>query len=280
MFALKPDNVESALRDVAQRCILPHFRNLHAGEVKFKGEDDPVTVADQESEAALTAALTALLPGSRVVGEEAFASDPSLLDAFAGDAPVWIVDPIDGTKMFIAGEPLFGVIVALAKGGETVAGWLYDPNSDAFVTAEKGAGAWYKGQKLSVLPPAPLTDLTGTMRANAHEVSGEDSACLGLQGGPKFYPVRSACHDYAALVVGEPHFACQRSQLHFHGTHSACTPWDNAAGVLIHAEAGGYTAHWDGQPFAPAHYGKSLLSAPDKASWHLLRAWAAGVCDK
>ena len=62
-----------------------------------------------------------MLPGSLVVGEEGVAADPGVLEALSGDAPVWIIDPIDGTANFADGKPIFAVMVALVRRGETVA---------------------------------------------------------------------------------------------------------------------------------------------------------------
>ncbi len=279
MLKINHSAVEAAIREVAQTIILPRFQNLHMGDIKFKSGDDPVTIADQEAESELTKRLLALLPGSKVLGEEAFAADSSLLDQFSGESPVWIIDPLDGTKAFVAGDPVFGVIVALAEQNQTIAGWLYDPTSDEFITAEKGAGAYYKGKKLSVLPPAPLEKMIGTLGArvrDAYDVSLCAKQDAGLQ--PIWHRMLSACHDYASLVVQEPHFARRRPPMSFHGTYCTCTPWDNAAGVLIHAEAGGYSAHWNGDAFAPNHYGRGLLSAPDKESWLALREWILSFC--
>ncbi len=293
MSKINFEKVEETIKDVAQTVIMPRFQNLHMGDIKFKSGDDPVTIADQEAESALAKRLLDLLPGSKVLGEEAFAADSGLLTQFSGESPVWIIDPLDGTKAFVAGDPVFGVIVALAEQNQTIAGWLYDPTSDEFVSAEKSAGAFFQGKKLRVLDEKPsildektrflgakrIEKMVGTLGSrvrDAYEASPrakEASACQ-----PTWHRMLSACHDYASLVVQEPHFARRRPPMHFHGTYCTCTPWDNAAGVLIHAEAGGYSAHWNDEPFAPNHYGRGLLSAPDKESWLALREWILTFC--
>jgi len=275
MLNINTDQVETIIREVADQLIVPRFGKLQVGDIKFKAADDPVTIADKEAESELSRRLLALLPGSKVVGEEAYAANPLILDQFSGDEPVWIIDPLDGTKAFVASDPVYGVIVALAKQNQTIAGWLYDPTSKEFVTAEKGAGAYYQGQKLSVLPPDDLQNMSGILGTRIRDAF---SPCEGVSA-PAFHWMMSACHDYASLVVGQPHFARRlKSQMHFHGTKCTCTPWDMAAGVMIHAESGGYAAHWDGQPFCPSHYGRGILSAPDKASWLQLRDWITSFC--
>jgi len=277
MLKIKTDEVEKAIIEVADTCIVPRFRALCSGDIAFKGEDDPVTIADKEAELALSKRLLDLLPRSKVVGEEAFASDSGLLSLFSGESPVWIIDPIDGTKPFIAGEPFYGVIVALTEQNQTVGGWLYDPTSKEFITAEKGSGAYYKGKRLSVLLSEPVAEMSGTAWARDEKTFQGRMEGQSFIGGPLFHRTFSACHDYARLAVGEPHFSRTTTQMHFHSYLKTCTPWDCAAGVLIHEEAGGYTAHWNEDPFRPSHYARGILSAPDRSSWRALRDWWGSV---
>src|SRR5580704_17579619 len=86
-----PDAVAMLIQDVAEEHILPYFRNLKAEHIAYKSGDDPVTIADKQAELALSSRLLDLLPGSNVVGEEAFASDQGILSRFSGESPVWIV---------------------------------------------------------------------------------------------------------------------------------------------------------------------------------------------
>lgn len=271
MLNLNISQVASAIQEVAETTILPHFRNLHVGEIRFKAEDNPVTIADLEAEFALSRRLLDLYPGSLVIGEEAYAKNPDILTYLNSDSPVWIIDPVDGTKAFISGEPTFGVIVALAQRNQTLAGWLYDPCSKEFVVAERGAGAWHNGVRLHVMPPAPLEQMKGVLNTAFAE---QLQARIGEgETRPKFYHALSSCHDHARLVVQHPHFSKRAASIHFHGTFCSCTPWDIAAGALIHHEAGGYTAHWEEDGFCPNHMNRGFLSAPDRESWNVLRNW-------
>src|SRR5271168_2971050 len=101
MARLDIDAVTAIIREVAEEHILPRFRNLKSADIAFKIGDDPVTIADKEAESALSARLSSLLKGSKVVGEEAFAANPRVLESFSGESPVWIIDPIDGTRNFV-----------------------------------------------------------------------------------------------------------------------------------------------------------------------------------
>lgn len=274
MLKINMEAVAAIITEVAETVIMPHYKDLHVGDIKFKSEDNPVTIADWEAEKRLSARLLDLIPGSLVLGEEGFARNPSLLDQFESDSPVWIIDPVDGTKAYISEQPYFGVIVALAKQNQTIAGWLYDPSSKEFIMAEAGGGAWHKGQKLSVKePPDDLESLTGVFNNNFAERLMQ-SVPLNAPI-PRILRALSSCHDHARLVVQSPHFSRKAEPIHFHGTCRTCTPWDIAAGELIHRESGGYTRHWDGSPFAPSHMGRGFLSTPDADSWNKIRNWVS-----
>lgn len=103
-----PQRVIACLIETSEQDILPRFRALGADDIMEKGPDDPVTVADIASEKRLTRLLADLVPGSVVVAEEAVANDMSLLGRLHEDAPVWLIDPIGGTKTFLQGDPGFG----------------------------------------------------------------------------------------------------------------------------------------------------------------------------
>ena len=122
--------VDRIIRAVAEREILPRFGRLTGADISEKAPGDLVTVADRAAEEALTAALEAAVPGSVAVGEEAVAGDRGLLAEIAGERPVWIIDPIDGTHNFAAENPRFTTLVALAHRGRLVASWTYAPVLD------------------------------------------------------------------------------------------------------------------------------------------------------
>ncbi len=110
-----PEKVAEHIRETAQAEILPRFRLLRREDIREKGPGDFVTLADLEAERQLTLRLGALLPGSVVLGEEAAAQDRGRFALLAGEAPVWVIDPVDGTANFARGQPGFAVIVALIE---------------------------------------------------------------------------------------------------------------------------------------------------------------------
>jgi fructose-1,6-bisphosphatase/inositol monophosphatase family enzyme len=252
MKLVDPDRVAAIMREVAQTIILPRFQKLATDDVREKRPGDLVTVADTEAEHELTRRLAELLPGSRVVGEESAAADPGVLDRLEGDGPVWIIDPVDGTGNFAHGRAGFAVIVGLVSGGETVQGWIHDPLADDTAMAERGEGCWMSGRRLRVSAEGPLSAMVGAAGLRRNERVGRAVVKL----------LRHGCiaQDYLGLVEGRMQFAYFR-RLH---------PWDHAAGVLLHHEAGGYSALMDGSPYRPLPSTQGLLLAPGRKSWDAL----------
>ncbi|NJM93178.1 MAG: inositol monophosphatase, partial [Rhodospirillaceae bacterium] len=99
-----------------------------------------------------------------MVAEEAVFRDPTLLDLLKGDRPVWLIDPIGGTKTFLRGEAGFGIYVSLLQGGRVLAGWIHEPVSGETSYAAVGEGAWQDGRRLAV---APTTEIAA-MRCYVH----------------------------------------------------------------------------------------------------------------
>ena len=261
-------NVQSVIdimRETAAEEIMPRFRKLEAGDISEKKPGDLVTVADLAAEARLSAALGALLPGSNVVGEEMADADPSTLEALAGDAPSWIVDPVDGTQNFADGKPCFVVIVALCRGGETVAGWIHDPINDETAWAIAGEGAWIGGERLVVPETPPPGALRGTITKPLR-------TRLEARIGPPVNGVSPRFLRY--FCTGREYMDLARGRLHL-GQYTRLKPWDHAAGVLIHGEAGGFgglAPH--AAPYRPGAgiVSATLLLAPDRATWDTLHA--------
>jgi fructose-1,6-bisphosphatase/inositol monophosphatase family enzyme len=259
------DTVSDILREAAAEEIMPRFRRLSQRDIREKHPGDLVTIADLESEKRLTAALLSLVPGSVVVGEEACENDPSLPDALAGDGPVWLVDPVDGTANFAAGKPCFAVIAAYVTGGETAAGWIYDPINDVMAVTAVGEGAWIDHQRLSVSSLHVVSEMFGTAPRrvrNRLETHGP------VDGGPmpeSLTQYMCCGREYMDLACGKLDFGRYGRRL---------KPWDHAAGILMHREAGGYSSIDEpGRPYTPAGgiVQGALVAAPDEDSWKSLK---------
>ena len=257
------DRVSAIIAEVAAQEIMPRHAKLAAGDVREKGPGDLVTIADEAAEHSLSPQLMALLPGSCVLGEEGAARSPDLLQRLAGDAPVWVIDPIDGTSNFAAGEGDFGVMVALVRHDAVLAGWIYDPRKHEMLTADIGGGAWLGAKRLHVAkPPSDPATLSGVLLAGffgnrelGKQVQARRERLTTLKSR------RCAASEYRRLAEGEMHFAL----------FTKLMPWDHCPGVLIHAEAGGYNSYVEGGRYKPsATKASALMLAPDAASWQQL----------
>lgn len=233
--------VEEAVRAAAAAEIMPRFRQLAAHEIVEKsGPHDLVTIADRRAEEHLTAALTALLPGSVVVGEEAVHADPAVYGALRGDAPVWIVDPVDGTRQFVCGEPGFCTLVALAQGGEVLASWTYAAALDLMAVAVRGRGATLNGAPLRSGAPAPGAVLAVAMSHPDYTTDEQKRALLGLRTeGIDARACGSAGLEYLAVARGALDAVAFNWEL----------AWDHAAGLLLVTEAGGVQTTLSGEPY-------------------------------
>ena len=109
-------------------------------------------VADREAEELITARLIDAYPDAVVLGEEAFAADHSLMDRYLAAEHAFTVDPVDGTKNFVNGSPDHAVMVAETVGGETVRGWIWQPEHEVAWVAERGAGTWRDGVPVHTVP--------------------------------------------------------------------------------------------------------------------------------
>jgi fructose-1,6-bisphosphatase/inositol monophosphatase family enzyme len=248
------DEVETLLRDVAATVVLPRFGKLTPEDISSKGPGDPVTVADREAEAALTAGLTALRPGSSVVGEEAVASDPSLRDRLRLPGEVWLVDPIDGTANFAAGREPFALLVALLRDTVTVAGWILDPVKGTIAVAERGSGAYLDGQRAR----------THAGHRAAYELRGPVGVTVSPTAGAAQVIAGHNCigYEYPAIVRDEQQFAA----------FGTVQPWDHAPGVLFLEEAGGVAWRLDGTPYRPGDVTPGLLVARNQSAWDSVRS--------
>lgn len=266
---MSPDGVTAVialLRDVARAEILPRFKHLRPGDVRTKaGPLDPVTVADEAAELALKAGLHKLFPDDDVIGEESVSSGAASLDRLAQPGRVWVLDPIDGTANFTAELPLFGVMASLVAADEILAGFIYDPFGDDCAYALAGQGAFLRAadgteRRLAVADPVPVAQMVGSISWRFMEEPLRRHVLHRLDRLAAVTDYRCAAHQYRMLAAGHCHAQMFRKLL----------PWDHAAGVLLHREAGGYARRFDGSEYRPTTTGGGLLLAPDEASWDAL----------
>ncbi len=255
------DKVVAAIREAAELDILPRFQRLERHEISEKNPGEVVTVADIEAEHRLTRLLSALVPGSAVVGEEAVSKNPEVLKRLEGEGPAWLVDPVDGTGNFAEGRPVFGIIICYLVDGNARAGWIHDPCSGKTAVAMAGEGAWYDGERLTPATSVPFEQMTGTLNYSWFPHDRREAVRRAARRFKDVYSYRCAAHDYLALARGEKHFSLYRR----------LWPWDHAAGVLLLGEAGGHTARLDGRPYRATGREEGILSVGDPESWERIK---------
>ena len=259
------DQLGRVLRDVAQREIAPRFQKLAPSDVIGKpSADDPndlVTAADRAAEAELTRRLPELVPGSAVVGEEAVAADPSVLGRLRSGGPVWVVDPLDGTRNFAAGHGPFGSMVVLVERGTLLCAGIYFTEGDRMFLAERGLGSYFNGERIAARAPSQGV-LSGTLyvRYMPEELATPLSArAVGHTPVPG---VICAAHEYTEVALG------RKDYTHYY----RLLPWDHAPGALIVREAGGVVRHPDGRDYDVFDQRECTLLSPDEPTWRRVRA--------
>lgn len=262
------EEVAAIMAEIAAGEVMPRWRNLGAGDVAQKtGPEDIVTVADKAAEVALSQRLIDLLPGSVVVGEEAVSADPRVLERFTGNGPIWVIDPIDGTSAFAAGEPEFAVMVALVADGRPAAGWILAPALGLLTCGGDDYGAFqaWNGGGLEAIQapvvPGRIADMVGLL--GRRNISPERRAELGARARhfQSLDSVACAGIDYPRLVRGEAHFAF----------YSKSEPWDHLPGLAILAAHGFHAAKHDGAPYRPGDNTGGLLVAPGGGAFEEIR---------
>lgn len=257
------DELMNHMREAAAGEILPRFRAVVSDSIRAKTmADDIVTDADVASERMLSERLKARLPGITIIGEEAVSDDAAILASLADAELAAIIDPVDGTWHFAHGTPLFGSILAIVSGGRTVAGIIHYPLLGDFLVARPGQGAWHVAAdgsrtRLSVAAPGPINEMHGFIPVHMFEPDLREKLAARMLNFLRVTTWRCSAWEYRMLATGAMSFCLNES----------LKPWDHAAGVLIHAEAGGYAATMDGKPYHPAMTKGHLLTAPDSASW-------------
>jgi inositol-phosphate phosphatase/L-galactose 1-phosphate phosphatase/histidinol-phosphatase len=234
------------LADVARRIVLEHFRAPLAVERKFDGT--PVTVADRDIESHMRRMIRAAFPGHAIRGEE-FAAEGS------GEF-TWVLDPIDGTKSFVSGYPLFGSLIALVQGTRAMLGVIEAPVLRERWVGVDGRATLFNGKPVrssgcQALEQAVLYTTSAETFTVAERLRFEALAARTAlrRFGGDCYLYGMLASGYCDLVV-EPQLK----------------PHDFLAAIPIVTGAGGRISDWRGAPLAPAYEGPVVLAATE-ALW-------------
>ena len=223
-------------------------------DVETKGDDSPVTVADQQAERVIVAGLRRLTPDIPIVAEEA---------AAAGDIPdvsacFWLVDPVDGTKEFISRNGEFTVNIALIGQGRPLLGLVSAPALDRLYVGAEGVGAWIEdahGRRAIAARTAPAEGLT-LVGSRRH---GDDNAVDAYLAGRTVVARTSVGSSLKLCLVAE-------GAADVYPRFGRTMEWDIAAGDAVLRAAGGRVETIDG---ATMRYGKPGFENPHFAAWGL-----------
>lgn len=238
---------QSAARAAGQLTL--HYFQRDNFDVERKADQSPVTVADREAEQLLREQIARQFPDDGIVGEEFGVS--------AGSSGYqWILDPIDGTKSFITGVPLYGTLVGLTRGGVSLAGVIYIPALDECVHALQGQGAWY--QRGSANPqPARVSNRRSlgegvflTSQIDTFTRRGAADAFRQLEAAAYITRTWGDCYGYLLVATGRAEAMVD----------AAMSVWDAAALQPILEEAGGTFCDWQGRP--TIHSGEGIGCNP------------------
>jgi fructose-1,6-bisphosphatase/inositol monophosphatase family enzyme len=259
--------VHDLLRKVSETAILPYYQSLAEHQITAKAKDDVVTVADSLSEEMLAEGLTKIadIP---IVGEEAAFADDSIFDRLTGDC--WIVDPLDGTRNFARGRPPFGILIAMASGGEAHTGWIYDVLTGRFCVAHRGKGAFVNGEKIAARTTGEAKPVAA-ISLLFMDMAKRDGVLAGSGDHYRLVDVPwCAAEQYPRLALGANDLSLFERTL----------PWDHAAGVLWLNEAGGKCARLNGSAYRVDDWQrKGLLGAASPALWDEMAERLAGLSD-
>ncbi|WP_172329127.1 histidinol-phosphatase [Mangrovicoccus sp. HB161399] len=228
--------------DGARRMALSYFRRPLA--VDDKADSSPVTVADREIEAYMRARIAETFPGHGIFGEE---QDPERLEA----SEIWVVDPIDGTKSFVTGHPLFGNLMALLKGGRPVLGQIEMPALGERWQGAAGQPTLFNGAPCRT---SSCTELSAALAYTTDPMlfEGDDLKVYDLlRRSVRLLRFGGDCYNYGLLASGHCDLVLE----------IGLQPYDYLPLVQVIEGAGGVITDWDGQPLGLDSRGDVLASA-------------------
>jgi len=232
MSAVRNETLLQAVTEVARltgRVALAHFRTRL--DVETKRDGSPVTIADRAAEQTARKWIAARFPDDAILGEE-FGPD--------GDpgARRWFIDPIDGTKTFVRGVPLWGTLIGVVSQDTVLAGAVYCPAVDEIVVGALGEGSWWNDARCRV---SERTEIAGStlLTTDIRFVGYPDRAARwsALANEAAVARTWGDCYGYLLVATG-------RAELM---VDNLMSPWDSAALIPVVREAGGEFSDWDGR---------------------------------
>lgn len=218
-----------------------HFRTPIA--VDAKADRSPVTVADREAETALRQAIEEVFPDHGILGEEFGATR-------AGATYLWVLDPIDGTKAFITGKPLFGTLIGLLKNGEPCLGVIDQPILNERWVGIRGRPTLFNGKPVKTRACPELGLAAAYSTAPAMFEGKDETAYRRLTEKMRYAMFGTDCYGYGLLALGFVDFIVE----------AKLKPHDFCPIVPIVEGAGGRMTDWEGRPLGLASDGRVLAT--------------------
>jgi inositol-phosphate phosphatase / L-galactose 1-phosphate phosphatase / histidinol-phosphatase len=234
------------LADAAGAAIRPYFRQKIA--IEDKPDLSPVTAADRGAEEAMRRLIAARFPEHGIIGEE-FGRE-------CEDAEfVWVLDPIDGTKSFISGVPLFGTLIALARNGRPILGIIDQPISRERWVGAKGRPTTFNGTPIRCRPCPALAAAT-VFATTPDMFRGVDAGAFGrVAGAAKLVRYGADCYGYGLVASGFIDLVIE----------AGLQTYDFSAMLPIVEGAGGVATDWQGRPLDLASDGRVLVAGDARA---------------
>ena len=241
------------LARAAGKEILPRFR---AGiKVDDKSDSSPVTEADRRSEAVMRSLINKEYASHGIVGEE-YGKENENAEF------VWVLDPIDGTKSFISGVPLFTVLVALLHENEPVLSVIYQPFTDEMWAGAKGAPSTLNGKKITVRTDRSLNQATLFCTDESMFEGANAAAFRSLKSSVKLTRWSTDAYGYALMASGCADLVCEAD----------LKLYDFAALVPVVENAGGVMTDWNGEALTARSDGRVLAAATPRLHAEALKA--------
>lgn len=219
-----------AVREVARRAGEVALKYFHEGvRVETKADLTPVTEADRQAELTARAWIEEHFPGDAILGEE-------FGQAGTGAKRLWVVDPIDGTKSFVHGVPLWGTLVAVTEGDQVLAGCAYFAPVGELLVAAPGAGAFRNDQRCHVSTIDSVAKATVLSTDTKFQSPERASRWAKLTNASLLSRTWGDCFGYMLVATGRAEVMAD----------DVMSPWDAAALVPIIEEAGGVFTDWQG----------------------------------
>ena len=247
---MDPEKLWQAARaaaDAARPVTLAGFRRGLAVESK-RDDYDPVTAADRDAEAAMRAVLARLRPDDGILGEEHGAE--------AGTSGLtWVLDPIDGTRAFVAGAPTWGTLIAVNGGAAPLCGLIEQPYvGERFEGGFGEARLWRGGESASIRTRAVASLSQAIVMSTFPEVGAEEEGAAFARLASRCLLTRYGldCYAYALVAAGHVDLVVE----------AGLAPYDIQGPMAVVEGAGGIVTAWDG---GPAQDGGRVIAAGCRA---------------